>query len=55
MYCAQYDISHHIPLQQRKIAVYIGGNINGLYHYLEMIVSPTTLKTLGQRYHYFGP
>ena len=38
----------------RKSAVYTGGNIHELYRYLEMIGSPTTLTTLGQRYHHFG-
>ena len=38
-----------------KSAVYTGGNIRGLYRYLEMIGSPTTLTTSGQRSHNFGP
>ena len=38
-----------------KYAVYKGGNINGLYIYLEMIGDPTTFTTLGQRSHHFGP
>ena len=38
-----------------KYAVYTGGKIHGLYCYLEMIVAPTTLTTLGQRSHNFGP
>ena len=37
-----------------KLAVYTGRNIHGLYHYLEMIVSPTTLTTSGQRSYHFG-
>ena len=37
-----------------KSAVYTGGNINGLYFDLEMIGSPTTLTTSGQRSHHFG-
>ena len=39
----------------RKSAVYTGGYINGIYHYLEMIEAPTTLTTSGQRSHYFSP
>ena len=31
-----------------KYAVYTGGNINGIYHYLDMIGSPTTLTTSDQ-------
>ena len=38
-----------------KLAVYIGGNIHGLYRYLEMIGSPTTLTTSGNISHCFGP
>ena len=37
-----------------KLAVYTGGNINGLYNYLEMIGSPTTLTNPAQRSHHFG-
>ena len=32
-----------------------GGNIHGIYRYLEMIGSPNTLTTSGQRSHNFGP
>ena len=38
-----------------KSALYIGENIQVLYHYPEMIGAPTTLTTLGQRSHNFGP
>ena len=38
-----------------KSAVYTGGNIHGLYNYLEMIGTPTTLTTSGQRSCNFGP
>ena len=38
-----------------KYAVYTGGYINGIYRYLEMIGSPTTLTTSGQRSHHFSP
>ena len=37
-----------------KSTVYTGGDINGIYHYLDMIGAPTTLTTSGQRYHHFG-
>ena len=37
-----------------KYAVYTGGDIHGIYRYLEMIGSPTTLTTSGQRFHNFG-
>ena len=33
------------PDKNRKLAVYTGGNIHGLYRYLEIIVYPMTLKT----------
>ena len=39
----------------RKYTVYTGGDFNGIYSYLEIIVSPTTLTALGQRYHHFSP
>ena len=32
----------------RKLAVYTGGNIHGLYRYLENIGAPNTLTTSGQ-------
>ena len=38
-----------------KYAVHTGGNIHGIFRYLEMIGSPTTLTTSGQRSYYFGP
>ena len=38
-----------------KSAVYIGGDIHGIYRYIEMIGAPTTLTTPGQRYHHFSP
>ena len=38
----------------RKYDVYIGVNTHGIYFYLAMIGSPTTLTTSGQRYHNFG-
>ena len=36
------------PEKNGKYNVYIGGNINGIYHYLEMIGAPTTLTTSGR-------
>ena len=39
----------------RKSAVYTGGNIHGIYPYLEMIGHTTTSTTSGQHYHNFGP
>ena len=38
----------------RNLDVYKGGNIHGLYRYLENIEYPTTLTTSGQRFHQFG-
>ena len=38
----------------RKSAVYTGGGNHGIYRYLEMIGSPTTLTTSVQRSHHFG-
>ena len=38
-----------------KSAVYEGGDIHGIYHYLEIIGAPNTLNTSGHRYHHFGP
>ena len=38
-----------------KTAVYIGGNINGIYHYLEIFGDPTTLTTSDQSSTHFGP
>ena len=37
-----------------KSAVYDGGDIHGIYRYLEMIGVPTTLTTSGHRPHHFG-
>ena len=39
----------------RKYDVYTGGDIHGIYPYIEMIGAPTTLTTSGQRSHNFGP
>ena len=38
-----------------KSTVYTGGEIHGIYRYLDMIGAPTTLATSGQRSHHFGP
>ena len=38
-----------------RASLYTGGNIHELYRYLEMIGSPKTLTTSGQRSHHFGP
>ena len=38
-----------------KYAVYDGGDIHGIYHYLETIGAPTTLTTICHRSHHFGP
>ena len=38
-----------------KSAVYTGGEINGIYCYLENIGAPTTLDTSDQRSHHFRP
>ena len=46
-------ISRHLPLKQRKSAVYTGWDIHGMYRYLNMIGAPTTLTTSGQRSHRF--
>ena len=37
-----------------KSAVYTGGDIHGIYRYIEMIGAPTTLNTSGQSSHHFG-
>ena len=37
-----------------KSDVYDGGDIHGIYRYLEMIGAPTTLTTSGHHYHHFG-
>ena len=41
--------------KNRKSDVFTGGYIHGIYRYLEIIESPTTLTTSGQRSHHFGP
>ena len=38
-----------------KSAISIGGDIHGVYRYLEMIGNSTTLTTSGQRSHHFSP
>ena len=38
-----------------KYAVYIGGDINGIYIYLDIIGAPKILTTSGQRSHHFIP
>ena len=38
-----------------KSDVYDGGDIHGIYRYLEMIGYPTILTNSGQRFHHFGP
>ena len=38
-----------------KSAVYIGGYIHGICRYLDIIGSPTTLTTSGQRSHHLIP
>ena len=39
----------------RKSTIYLGRNINRIYHYLEMIVYPNKFTTSGQRSNNFGP
>ena len=39
----------------RKSAVYTGGDIRGIYRYLDMIGAPSTLNTSSQRYRNLGP
>ena len=39
----------------RKSAVYTGGDIHGIYRYIEIIGAPTTFTTSGQRSHNFSP
>ena len=41
--------------KNEKSDVYSGGDITGLYRYLEMIVSPTILTTSGQSSCHFRP
>ena len=43
------------PDKNGKSTVYEGGDINGIYLYLDIIGAPTTLNTSGHRYHHFGP
>ena len=43
------------PDNNQKLAVYTGGDIRGLYRYIEIIGSPTTMTASGQRSHNFGP
>ena len=38
-----------------KYALYDGGDIHGIYRYLEIIGAPTTLTTSGHRSHHLGP
>ena len=38
-----------------KSAVYTGGDIHGIYSYLEIIGAPTTLTNSVQRSHNFSP
>ena len=38
-----------------KLAICTGVNINALYHYIEVIVSPTALSTSGNLSCNFGP
>ena len=38
-----------------KSDVYDGGDIHGIYRYLETIVAPTKLTTSGHRSHHFDP
>ena len=37
-----------------KSTIYKGGDIHGIYCYLEMIEAPTTLTTSGHRSHHFS-
>ena len=43
------------PEKNGKHAVYTRGDIHGIYRYLDMIGSPTTLTTSGHFLHNFGP
>ena len=38
-----------------KASVYTGGYIHGIYRYLDMVGSPTTLNNSGQHSHNFSP
>ena len=38
-----------------NVSVYTGGDIHGIYHYLEMIGYPKTFTTSGQSSHHFSP
>ena len=44
-----------LPDNNWKSAVYTGGDIHGIYYYLEIIGDPTVLTTSSQRYHHFSP
>ena len=44
-----------VPYNNEKSNVYTGGNIHGLYPYLEIIGAPTTLTTSVQYSHHFSP
>ena len=48
------DIITFLDKNEKK-AVYTGVDIHGLYRYLEIIGSPTTLTTSGQRSNNFCP
>ena len=39
----------------KKSSVYTGGDIHGIYRYIEIIGDPTTLTTSCQRSHHVGP
>ena len=43
-----------LPDNNVKYAVYTGGNIHGLYRYLDIIGDPTTLTTPSQRSNHIG-
>ena len=53
IHCTQYDISHHIPWQKRKIGCLHSGYIHELYCYLEIIGAPTILTPSGQQSRHF--
>ena len=42
-----------LPDNNGKLSIYTGGNIRGIYIYLENIWAPNDLTTLGQWYKYF--
>ena len=41
------------PEKNGKLAIYTGGDIHGIYCYLEIIGSPTTLTSSGKSSHHF--